>query len=62
MLEKTTVLNGWRMLVPGLRLGVAAGLLALLAACGRTPVNSPYGQCAERQKTLYRAFMQRSPK
>lgn len=62
MLEAGTVLKARRVSAAWLRRGVAAGLLALLAACGRTPVNSPYAHGAEGRNTLYTAFMQRSPK
>ncbi|NYT38345.1 peptide ABC transporter substrate-binding protein [Allopusillimonas soli] len=41
---------------------VIIALALLLAACSRTPVNSPYASRDEAQNVLYTAFTQRSPK
>lgn len=42
--------------------GLLAFMLALLAGCSPSPVNSPYAQGDETENVLYTAFVQRSPK
>lgn len=59
MLEKGAVLNARRRYGGGL---ASLACVLLLAACTRSPVNSPYAQGAEQSNTLYTAFSQRSPK
>lgn len=54
----TIMINGAR----GLAAAVAASVLAMLAACGGEPVNSPYPRADAGQNVLHTAFTQRSPK
>src|SRR5690606_37184589 len=59
MLEEATVL-GASTLRRALWLSLLLPLaLAVLAACGDSPVNSPYAKGQDRDNTLYTAFTQR---